>query len=106
MKLPEVVPLPWRADEDNDVVAANGHLVGRSCAGPEVARLIAQAPYLIQFAEEVASYAARKNDSYLCDWAAGVVTRAGGELPEAQPSRDDLAAEAQQVALGIGGHNA
>jgi hypothetical protein len=95
---------PWTVSRCGDVYSAADFCVA-SCWSDEDAKLIAAAPDLLEFAQQVAQVAKNHNNLFIKAWAEYVCRQAGFPvtLKDEVPEKDFEAATAQQIALGIGG---
>lgn len=69
---------PWRVDELDNVYSKNDFAVA-ICWEHDDAKLIASAPDLLEFAQQVVKFAADHSNFYLMAWAQDVVNKAEGK---------------------------
>ncbi len=69
---------PWAVGENGDVYSAEDFCVA-TCWSEEDAKLIAAAPYLLEFTKQVVKFAANHSNFYLMAWAQDVVHKVEGK---------------------------
>jgi hypothetical protein len=69
---------PWKVAECGDVYSAADFCVA-TCWSDEDAKLIAAAPDLLEFAQQVVKFAADHSNFYLMAWAQDVVNKVEGK---------------------------